>query len=128
MSEIAKECYTLNLSEEEMRKLKMPDDSIAQYGLFSKKKSNIKHLTGNSLEFDFAKLDKKFDLVFIDGNHHFEYIKNDSEKVFRYILHENSTVVWHDYKDENGFVFHNFLNPFLFYRISLHYHKKTSDQ
>jgi hypothetical protein len=42
-------------------------------------------------------LNKKFDLVFIDGDHHYEMVKNDTEKVLRYLAHERTIVVWHDY-------------------------------
>ena len=40
---------------------------------------------------------KKFDLIFIDGNHKYEFVKNDTEKVFSHLVHKDSIVVWHDY-------------------------------
>jgi hypothetical protein len=49
------------------------------------------------MDFDFEGLDRKFDVVFIDGNHHYEHVRNDTEKVFRHLLNEDSAVVWHDY-------------------------------
>ena len=58
--------------------------------------SKIKQHHGNSLQFDFKKLDCKFDLIFIDGNHSFEYVKSDTIKVFKHLVHSKSIVVWHD--------------------------------
>lgn len=93
----AKECYTLNLGDEDIRKLGFPEDYIKQQAFYSKKIPNITHLHGDSRTFDFAGQNKKFDLVFIDGDHHYEFVKNDTEKVFAHLLHEESIVVWHDY-------------------------------
>ena len=97
VAEVAHECFTLNLSDEEMRSMGLPEDYISLTGFFSKQKKNITHLRGNSLHFDFAALNKKFDLIFIDGDHQYESVKNDTEKVFRHLVHKNSVVVWHDY-------------------------------
>lgn len=94
---VAKECYSLNLGDEELRKLNFPEEYIAQQALYSKKIPTITHLHGDSRTFDFAGLNKKFDLVFIDGDHHYEFVKNDTEKVFAHLLHDESIVVWHDY-------------------------------
>lgn len=97
VSENCKECYTLNLSQEEIMALGLSERYANLHGFFSKGKSNIHHLTGNSLNFDFKSLNKKFDVVFIDGDHRYEYVKADTEKVFNHLIHENSIVVWHDY-------------------------------
>ena len=58
---------------------------------------NVVHLEGNSRTFDFASLERKFDLIFIDGDHHYESVKNDTIKVFEHLVHKGSAVVWHDY-------------------------------
>jgi predicted O-methyltransferase YrrM len=94
---IAKECFTLNLSDEEMAGLGLSPEYIKQHRLYSEKLENVTHLRGNTLNYDFSALNRKFDLIFIDGDHHFEMVKNDTEQVFRYLLHEKSVVVWHDY-------------------------------
>ncbi|MDF1575098.1 MAG: class I SAM-dependent methyltransferase [Bacteroidales bacterium] len=93
----AASCYTLCLSEKEMLQRGMHSSAIASHMLFSKGLKNVTHLRGDSLSFDFAKLNRKFDLIFIDGDHHYENIKSDTIQVFRHLVHEKSIVVWHDY-------------------------------
>ncbi len=97
VADVAGECYTLNLSKKEMLEKGLEEKYAGLHGFFSKGKKNITHLEGNSLTFDFAGLNQKFDLVFIDGDHHFESVKKDTENVFAHLVHENSIVVWHDY-------------------------------
>ncbi len=97
VAEVAKECFTLHLSEQEMIALGFSKKMIDLHGILSKKKGNITHLIGNSLTFDFKSLQKKFDVVFIDGNHQYDFVKNDTKKVFEYLVSENSIVIWHDY-------------------------------
>jgi hypothetical protein len=57
----------------------------------------VVQLRGDSRTFDYEGLNQKFDLIFIDGDHHYDFIKSDTEKVFRHLVHERSVVVWHDY-------------------------------
>ncbi|TXD54285.1 MULTISPECIES: class I SAM-dependent methyltransferase [unclassified Polaribacter] len=97
VAEVAKECYTLNLSNEEIIALGLPQKYADLHGFYSKGKNNIKHLLGDSMFYDFKKLNKKFDVIFIDGNHSYTYVKNDTEKVFKHLLKENTVVIWHDY-------------------------------
>ncbi len=94
---VAGDCYTLNLSDEEMRAMGQPEAYIGLTGFFSKNKKNITHLRGNSHQFDFGGLKRKFDLIFIDGDHHYDSVKNDTQKVFEHLVREDSIVVWHDY-------------------------------
>ena len=61
------------------------------------RKEHITHLFGNTLTYNFQSLNKKFDLIFIDGNHQYEFVKNDTQKVFAHLVHKDTIVVWHDY-------------------------------
>jgi predicted O-methyltransferase YrrM len=97
MARVAKECYTLNLSAEEMRKMGIRSKYMYLLGYFSKALDNVVHLSGNSLDFDFAALDKRFDIIFIDGDHHYESVRSDTEKAFKFLAHDGSVIVWHDY-------------------------------
>lgn len=90
-------CHTLCLSDKEMRQLGMHPRTIEAHGIFSKKLENVTMLRGDSRTFDFAKLGRKFDLIFIDGDHHYDFVKSDTEKLFTNLVHDNSIVIWHDY-------------------------------
>lgn len=91
------DCTTMNLSEEEMKNMGWKPKYAEQHGILSKRNSKIKHLFGNTKNFDFSGLKKKYDLIFIDGDHSYEMVLNDTQKVFKNLIHENSIVVWHDY-------------------------------
>lgn len=97
VAKVADDCYTLNLTGDEMKKMGLDQRYIDLHGFFSKKMPNITHIEANTLSFDFQSLSRKFDLVFIDGDHHYKMVKNDTEKVFSHLVHEKTTVVWHDY-------------------------------
>jgi len=97
VANIAKECYTLNLSDIEMKELNLSLEYINQIGMFSKSLKNVHHLKGNSLDFNYSGLNEKFDLVFIDGNHHYKYVKSDTQNTFAHLVHEKSIIIWHDY-------------------------------
>ncbi|MEJ5103612.1 class I SAM-dependent methyltransferase [Chryseobacterium sp. MYb328] len=91
------DCTTINLSKEEMKEMGLNVKYADQHGILSQKNPQIIHLEANTKFFDFSALNKKYDLVFIDGDHSYEMVLNDTKKVFENLLHENSIVVWHDY-------------------------------
>ena len=97
VAEVASMCTTLNLSSKEMSEMGLAQRYIDLHGLYSRNLTNVTQLEGNTLTFDFQSLKKNFDLVFIDGDHHFEMVKNDTRKVFDHVVHDKTVVVWHDY-------------------------------
>ena len=97
VAKILNDCTTLNLSEEEMKEMGWAEKYAEQHGILSRLNSKILHLEGNTQNFDFAGLNKRYDLIFIDGDHTYEMVKNDTKKVFEHLVHDNSIVVWHDY-------------------------------
>ena len=97
----AKECVTLNLPDDEMRRMKLPEEYIGLHRFYSKHRSNVKHLQHHSSDFDFSSIGK-FDLIFVDGDHHYDQVKQDTANVFSLLRNEQSVIVWHDYLDHSG--------------------------
>ena len=80
VAETAKECYTLNLSKEDILAEGLSNKYSDLHGVLSKEKGNIEHIFGNTMTYDFGALNKRFDLIFIDGNHKYNFVKNDTQK------------------------------------------------
>jgi predicted O-methyltransferase YrrM len=56
----------------------------------------ITELYGDSSSFDFSPYFGKMDIVFIDGNHSLEYVRQDTENAFK-MISEHGVIVWHDF-------------------------------
>jgi predicted O-methyltransferase YrrM len=96
LADVVKNCTTLNLPDEEMREQGLAEDYIAMHRFFSKNKPNVKHLF-----MDAAKINPndmgKYDMIFIDGDHHYEAVKRDTKKILDLRKNKDSIIVWHDY-------------------------------
>jgi predicted O-methyltransferase YrrM len=90
-------CYSLNLPDETMRQMGLDEDYINMHRYFSKDIPNITHLQADSQTFDFASINRMFDVIFLDGDHHTESIARDTQNAFRLLKDDNSVIVWHDY-------------------------------
>lgn len=97
VASVAEECVSLNLSEEELRKLGFAEEFIKQHGFYSGNLGNVRHIEHNSHTFDFSALENRFDLVFVDGDHSREGVEIDTRNVFRLLKDDQSVIVWHDY-------------------------------
>ena len=80
------------------------------------KNKNRKYL--NAMTFHNANVirftpDKKFDLIFIDGDHSYEGVLNDTIKTFSLRRDNNSIIVWHDYGFSTEMVRYSVLNAIL---------------
>lgn len=93
--------YTLNLSDEELLELGLKNDYIKMHSFFSKSIKNVTHLFGHSQKFDFESLHTKFDLIFIDGDHHTEAVYKDTIRLFDFLKNDESILVWHDAKSDS---------------------------
>ena len=69
VADVTSSCVTLNLSNSALSHLGFGKEYIDAQAVLSKDDQNITHLQGDSMTFDFADLNKKFDIIFIDGNH-----------------------------------------------------------
>lgn len=97
VASVANTCTTVNLPDAEMQKMGLNKDYIGLHRFFSKNLPNVLHVQANSQTFDFSSLNQKFDLIFIDGDHHYQSVKNDTANAFKLLKDENSIIVWHDY-------------------------------
>lgn len=97
VSEVTTDCTSLTLSKSEMKAFNFSNAMINLHEIFSKHIPTIKKIEQNSRTYDFNKLNKKFDLIFIDGDHSYEGILNDTQKIFSLRKNDQSIIVWHDY-------------------------------
>ncbi len=100
MAVVSADCKTvtsLSLGNKDMEALGWGGRFLTMQRMFSKKLPNATHIEGNSRTFDFSTLNKKFDVIFVDGDHSYEGVKNDTKKVYSLLKDENSVIIWHDY-------------------------------
>jgi|SRR6185436_737241 len=96
VAENAGECSSLSLSKDEMRAMGYSEAIIKTEGYFLRDNEQIKFFRENSRNFDFNKLGKKFDLIFVDGDHKYDGVVSDTINVFKLLKNEKSIIVWHD--------------------------------
>ncbi|MGE7110287.1 class I SAM-dependent methyltransferase [Lysinibacillus sp. NPDC047702] len=99
--ELAGKCYSISLPDDNQAQITTFENycnkaNFSRY--FSNDKDNIVHFYGNYSEFDYSQLKDKSDLVFIDGDHSYDAIKQDTKNIFELVGYENSIIVWHDLK------------------------------
>ena len=96
--------YTLDLPDIEGISFQGSDIDLAKEALgFSRKylelpnKHLVKQLLQDSMTLDTALYSKRFQFIFVDGNHELTYVKSDTEKAFEMLAEAPSCVIWHDY-------------------------------
>lgn len=96
-AQVSKRCTALSLSKEEMEQMGTDSETIAQTHYLTKDLSNITFINHNSLTYDFSLIKDRFDVLFIDGDHHYESIVRDTKNVLNLRRNDQSVIVWHDY-------------------------------
>ena len=78
--------------------LNILNESIYEEFMFSGQEveKKIEVIFKDSRDLDVTNLEKKFDLIFIDGGHTYSCIKNDTEKALK-MINNNGLILWHDY-------------------------------
>ena len=97
VADTAASCTSINLSPEQIIELGFPQKYALLHGCLITNPDKIKTIHANSLTFDFTKLYKKYDFIFVDGDHTYNAVKSDSANVFKLLKDENSVIIWHDY-------------------------------
>lgn len=97
VSPAVKNCTSVTLSAEEMKAMNFGQKIIDLHDIFSKDLPNVRTIHANSHHFDFNSLGQKFDLIFVDGDHSYEGVLNDTKKIFDLRKDVKSVIVWHDY-------------------------------
>jgi predicted O-methyltransferase YrrM len=95
--EVTKSCDSVDLPAAELKIRGASDKVISNQDFFIKDLEGIRKIRVNSMDFDFNSLKKKYDLIFVDGDHHYLSVKSDTENVHRLLKDDASVIVWHDY-------------------------------
>ncbi|MBN1044492.1 MULTISPECIES: class I SAM-dependent methyltransferase [unclassified Clostridium] len=98
VSDICKECMSISLEDKTMDKFFSVRNKENYSGYFMKDLDNVKQIKGDSKKMNFEELKFKPKLVFIDGDHSYEGVCNDTRKIFDIIDIEDTIVVWHDFR------------------------------
>jgi predicted O-methyltransferase YrrM len=123
VAEVAGKCTTMNLSPAQMLGMGLDADYVNQHAMYSKGVPNVTHIEADSAAYDFAVPGEKFDLIFIDGDHHYASIRHDTEQVFAHLMHSGTVIVWHDYAWQPGNVRHETMAAILDAIPKDHHHK-----
>lgn len=89
---------SISLSKNELREITKNEycievDSI----LVDRYNKKLTKIEANSQNFDFLSLEKKFDVIFIDGDHSEYGVFIDTINAFKVLRDENSIIIWHDF-------------------------------
>jgi len=58
--------------------------------------ARIRQIFGDSATFDFSPYARSIDVVFVDGSHSYEYVRNDSLRALE-VIRPGGVILWHDY-------------------------------
>lgn len=87
--------WTLDLNEAEMRALNL-DFTVGRDFVDSPQTAKITQLRGDSRKFDFSPYKGQMDLVFVDANHAYPFVKFDTGVAFE-LLAPGGIIIWDDY-------------------------------
>lgn len=87
---------TLDLTEAERRAIGAPDFALGHHVMQSACAAKVTQRYGDSRSFDFAPYAGAMDLVFIDANHTYPFVRRDSEVAFT-LLRAGGVIIWDDY-------------------------------
>ncbi len=68
----------------------------AHYKKFPEFSNKITQIFCDSARLEWDKMQTPFDFIFIDGNHHYNYVLNDTKNALLH-LSKGGIIIWHDY-------------------------------
>jgi hypothetical protein len=86
----------ITISKEELINMGFPKPIADTNMMFAPDVKNLQTVYADSKAYDFSRLQHRFNLAFIDGNHAYEYAKSDTKNVLGVCAREFA-IVWHDY-------------------------------
>jgi len=93
--------------------------------LSSEKNNSVIQIYCDSLEFNPDSIDHKFELILVDANHSYKYVKNDTEKALKMIKKEKSVILWHDYNNPEFPDLSNYLDKLAANGLDLYHIEET---
>lgn len=98
LNDICDECVSISLEDKYLEEFfySVGKKNFGSY--FMKNLDNVRQIKGDSKEVDLKEINFKPDLVFIDGDHSYNGVFNDTKKVFDFIDCNETIVVWHDFR------------------------------
>jgi glycosyltransferase involved in cell wall biosynthesis/predicted O-methyltransferase YrrM len=69
---------------------------LGSYFRGTEREAFVAQLLGDSRQLDTTPHRQQFDVVFVDGDHSYDVVKNDTEKAFE-LLRPGGAILWHDY-------------------------------
>ena len=108
-SSIEAKIYTIDLPKQMLNNTKL-DLLSNEVGYVNKESSgekfvgsgfeNIVQLYGDSASYDFSEYQDSMDMVFVDGSHAYDYVRNDTENALKLLRAKGGIIIWHDYGKE----------------------------
>ncbi len=96
LNQVVESSSGITLSKEDLARMGFDKPVVNTNMMFARDIKNLRLIYADSKLYDFSQLPRMFDLAFIDGNHLYEFVKSDTEKVLSVCAPE-SVMVWHDY-------------------------------
>lgn len=101
--------YSLNLDDTNLLNRGSSPEYVAQIGMLCKSLANVTLLKGDSTQFDLGPYYNQCDLIFIDGDHNYTTLVQDTQNALKLRRNPNSIIVWHDYAHEPNHIRHEVL-------------------
>ncbi len=90
--------YGVDYVEENTGDLQQAAEKPPEIAMYARDLKNVVLLDLDSRKLNYDLLFQNVELIFLDGNHTYDFVKIDSEKALSYMKKRGSgTIIWHDY-------------------------------